>query len=131
MPAEHARLRRADRRGADGVGRLGRVPQVGHHVDAAPLDLGGLRVLVLVDHVLVDRELHQPVDLGLLPGLAEGGQVLAGVAVEHDLVGDHLEGVLGRDLLLGEPVLRRRALVRSWPANTQSVQLVTDRVAVV
>ena len=57
--AEHAGLRRADRGGADGVGRLGRVPQVGHHVHAAPLDLRGLRVLVLVDHVLVDGEVHQ------------------------------------------------------------------------
>ena len=56
---QHAGLRGADGRGADGVGRLGRVPQVGQHVHAAPLDLGGLRVLVLVDHVLVDRQLHQ------------------------------------------------------------------------
>ena len=30
------------------------LPEVGQHVHAAPLDLGGLRVLVLVDHVLVD-----------------------------------------------------------------------------
>ena len=66
-PAEHARLGRTDRRGADGVRRLGRVPQVGQHVHAAPLDLGGLRVLVLVDHVLVDRQVHQPVDLPAPP----------------------------------------------------------------
>ena len=33
---------------------LGGVPQVGQHLDAPPLDLGRLGVLVLVDHVLVD-----------------------------------------------------------------------------
>ena len=92
----------------DGVGRLRRVPQVGEHVHAAPLDLGGLRVLVLVDHVLVDRQVHQPVDLRLLPRLAERGQVLAGVAVEHQLVGDDGEGVLGAPLVRREAVLRRR-----------------------
>ena len=51
-PAEHARLARpgggaARRRTA---GR--RVPQVADDVHAAPLELGGLRILVLVDHVL-------------------------------------------------------------------------------
>jgi len=38
--------------------RLG-VPEIGDHVHAAILDLCGLRVLVLVDHVLVDRVGHQ------------------------------------------------------------------------
>ena len=36
---------------------------------------------------------HQRVDLGLLPRLAERGQVLAGVAVEHQLVRHDLERV--------------------------------------
>ena len=77
-------------------------------MDAAGLELGGLRVLVLVDHVLVDGEVHDLVDLGLDPGLAEGGQVLAGVAVEHQLVDHHLVGVAGVLLLPGEPELRHR-----------------------
>jgi hypothetical protein len=38
---------------------IGRVPQVGQHVDAAHFELGRLRVLVLVDHVLVERLGHQ------------------------------------------------------------------------
>ena len=104
-PAEHARLGRPDRRRAHRVGGLGRVPQVGEHVHAPPLDLRRLRVLVLVDHVLVDRQVHQPVHLGLLPRLAERRQVLAGVAVEHQLVGDDGEGVLGAPLLGREAIL--------------------------
>ena len=86
---------------------LGRVPQVGQHVDAAALELGRLGVLVLVDEVLVDAEVHQLVDLRLLPGLAERGQVLAGVAVEQELVGDRLEH-LGRPHLVVGTVRRRQ-----------------------
>ena len=59
-------------------------------LDTAALELGRLGVLVLVDEVLVDAEVHQLVDLRLLPGLAERGQVLARVAVEEELVGDRL-----------------------------------------
>ena len=44
---------------------------------------------------------------GLLPGLAERGQVLAGVAVEQQLVGDGLEGVVGSHLVVGEAVGRQ------------------------
>ena len=88
---QHARLGGADGRGADGVGRIGRMPEVGQHVHAAPLDLRGLRILVLVDHVLVDRQRHQGEKLRLLPRLAERGQVLPGVAIEHQLVRHHLE----------------------------------------
>ena len=61
---EHAGLGGPDRRGADRVLRVLRVPQVGQHVHAPPLELGGLWVLVLVDHVLVDAEVHQGVHLG-------------------------------------------------------------------
>ena len=81
------------------------MPQVGQHVDAAPLDLRGLRVLVLVDHVLVDGQCHQGEKLGLGPRLAEGGQVLAGVAIEHQLVRHHLECLSCLCLVPGEPVL--------------------------
>ncbi len=104
---QHAGLGRADARRADGVGRLGCVPEVGHHVHAAALDLGGLRVLVLVDHVLVDAQVHERVHLGLLPRLAEGGQVLAGVAVEHELV---VHGL----------VRRRQGGSRPWGTGTSA-----------
>ena len=52
-------------------------------MNAARLDFGRLRILVLVYDVLVDALVHQLVQFGLLPGLAKGRQVLARVAVEH------------------------------------------------
>ena len=98
---------------------VGRVPQVGQHVDAAPLELGRLGILVLVDQVLVDAEVHQLVDLRLLPGLAEGGQVLAGVAVEEQLVGDRLER-LGRPHLVVGTGVDGRVAFRSRSAYIES-----------
>ena len=112
-PAQHARLRGPDGRAADGLLGVGRVPQVGQHVDAAPFQLGRLGVLVLVDEVLVDAEVHQVMDLWLLPRLAERGEVLAGIAVEHELVGDRLHH-LGRPHLRSGTTRRgqRRLLTR-------------------
>jgi len=75
---------------------------------APALDLGGLRVLVSVNHVLVDRQRHQAESFGFLPGLAERGQVLPGVAVQDQLVRHQLERVPGHDLVTGELVLRDR-----------------------
>ncbi len=54
--------------------------------DAARFDLGRLRVLLLVDHVLVDAFVHQPMDLRLDPRLAKGRQVLPRIAVQQQLV---------------------------------------------
>ena len=88
-------------------------------MDAAPLELGGLRVLVLVDHVLVDREVHQPVDGRLLPRLAERREVLAGVAVEQQLVGDDRVRVLARHSSFGKRYFGA-ALARSLLAYTES-----------
>ena len=51
---------------------------------------------------------HDLADLGLDPGLAERRQVLARVAVEHQLVADDLEDVAWILLLVGHPVLRQR-----------------------
>ena len=65
---------------------VGRVPQPAQHVHAAHLDLSGARVLVLVDHVLVERLGHEPLGLRLHPRGHERGEVQAGVAVEHELV---------------------------------------------
>jgi len=78
-----------------GIGRLGRIPQVSHHVHAPPFYLGGLRVLISVDHVLVDRQRHQGENLRLLPGLAERGKVLPRVAIEHQLIRHQLERIPG------------------------------------
>ena len=55
--------------------------------------------------VLVDGQIHEGVDLRLLPGLTERGQVLTGVAIEQQLVVDDLIGEVGQGLVLREAVL--------------------------
>ena len=60
--------------------------QVGDDVDAAPLDLRGRRVLVLVDHVLVERVGHQRFRLRLHPGRDERREVQPRTAVEQQFV---------------------------------------------
>jgi hypothetical protein len=97
------------------VPRVGAVPKVGEHVDAARLEFGRLGILVLVDHVLVDGEIHDLVDLGLLPCLAKRREVLAGVSVQEELVLNDLEDVRGQAFLLGELVFRQR--LRQGPAG--------------
>ncbi len=94
-------------RAADRRGGVGRVPQVGEDVHAARLDLRRLRILVLVDHVLVDALVHQLTDLGRDPGRAEGREVLPRVAVEQQLVVDERVGDRRSDALLGHAPLRQ------------------------
>ena len=89
--AEHARLARAGRRAPRGA-RASRVPEAGEDVHATALDLGGLGVLVLVDHVLRGALGHEQLGLGLHPGRHERREVEPGVAVQHQLVVDDLEG---------------------------------------
>ena len=104
--AEHRRLARARRRAPCRLRGVGRVPEVAEDVDAAHLELRGLRVLVLVDHVLVEALRHQLLGLRLHPGGHERGDVQARVAVEHELVVDHLVGRVGRELARREGVAR-------------------------
>ena len=59
-------------------------------------------------------------DLRLLPGLAERGQVLAGVAVEEELVRDRLEHLV-RPHLLGREILRRQRRLQS-PVGVDRVE---------
>ncbi len=103
--AEHGGLAGPGGGAAGGRTADRRVPQVGQDVDAAGLDLGGLRVLVLVDHVLVEALVHQPVYAVVGPGGAEGGQVLGRVAVEEELVAEQLVDHLGGRVIVGHPVL--------------------------
>ena len=84
------------------------MPQVGEHGDAAVLDLGRLRILVLVDHVLVDALVEEAMHFGFDPGLAERGEVLPRVAVEEEFVADGLVNVPGVPLVLGEEFLGQR-----------------------
>ena len=89
-PCQHRGLARSCRRAADSRVRSGSVPETGEHVHAPALQLCRLRVLVLVDDVLVDGLVHEPLCLRLHPRRDERRQVEPGVAVEHQLVVDDL-----------------------------------------
>ena len=100
---------------------------VGQDGDAAPLELRGLRVLVLVDHVLVDALGHELPGLRLHPGGDERGQVEAGVAVEHQLVVDDLVGDVGAKLAVGDAVSRDRLAFEREERRDGQVVLVDVR----
>ena len=128
--AEHRRLARAGRRCAEGVLRLGRVPEVGEDVDTPRLNRRGLRILVLVDHVLIECLAHEVPNFGLQPGLAKRRKVLTRIAVEDQLVGNEPICVPRELLALGHLELRqaRRELCRG---ENLVEDLVTDGVAFV
>jgi hypothetical protein len=88
--AEHGCLAGAGGGAANGAGGFRGVPQIGQHVDAALFDGRGLRVFILVDHVLVGGLVHELLDFGFDPGGAEGGEILLRVAVEDELIVDGL-----------------------------------------
>ena len=82
--AEHDRLGRA--LGA-ASGRLARrVEEVGEHPDAALLDLGGDRVLRVVDEVAVQVLGDDPLRLRLHPGGHERGEVALRVALHGEVL---------------------------------------------
>src|SRR5262249_45048682 len=103
---EHRRLARPCRRASRRALGLRGVPESAEHLDAAHLDRRGLRVLVLVDHVLVETLGHQLLGLRLHPGGPEGREVHTRVAVQHQLVVDDLVGDVGGHLALCERELR-------------------------
>ena len=82
-PAEHRRLARARRRATRRLVCFGRMPETAEDVHAAHLELGGLRIFVLVDHVLVEALGHQPFRLGPHPRAHEGREVEPRIPVEH------------------------------------------------
>lgn len=76
--------------------------QIGDDIDAAFLDGGGGRILVLVDHVLVERLGHELFGLWIHPGGDERGQIQSRAAVEHQFVVDVAVGGVGIELILGK-----------------------------
>jgi len=90
----------------DVVQRIWRMPQVGKHPDAPVLEGRRLRVLVLVDHVLVERLRDQQARLRLHPGRHEGRDVQSRVAVESELVVDDLVRGARVHRVFGHPVPR-------------------------
>src|SRR5215211_5160743 len=124
--SEHGCL--AGTRGRASRGRIGvgRVPKAAEHVDAAHLKLGRLRVLVLVDHVLVEAFGHQLLGLRLHVRCYERREVQTSVAVEHELIVDDLVGHVGRHRPVRQAVLGNgralavvegihRELLTIWP----------------
>ena len=105
-PAEHRRLARARRRAARRLVCFGRMPEPAEDVDAAHLELGGLRILVLVDHVLVEALGHEPLRLRLHPRADERGEVEPRIPVEHQLVVDDLVRAVRRHLVCRQLVAR-------------------------
>ncbi len=102
--AEHRGLARPGGRASGRLLGVGRVPEPGEDVDAAHLELRRLRVLVLVDHVLVEALRHQLPRLGLHPGGHERGQVepalpssISSSAI--DLVGEVRRHLAGRHVV--------------------------------
>ena len=103
---QHARLARPGGRGAGGRLLRRRVPQIGQDADAARFEFRGLRVLILVDHVLGQAVRHQLGRLRLHPGGHERGQVEPGVAVQDQLVAYRLQCGVRQQAMLGQPVPR-------------------------
>jgi hypothetical protein len=101
------------------------MPQVGEDRDTAPLELGSLRVLVLVDHVLVDALEHQHPGLRLHPGGDERGKVQPGAAVEQELVVDELIRDIGRHRIVRQPIARGPHAL-----SERGVRLADERVRV-
>ena len=107
--AQHRRLARPGRRTSGRLTRVGRVPEVAQDRDTARLELGRLRVLVLVDHVLVEALGHQLLGLRLHPRRDERGHVEPRVAVEHQLVVDDLVRDVRRHLAGWELITGNRS----------------------
>src|SRR5258708_456764 len=71
------------------------MPQPGENIDTALLNFGGLRVLILINHILVERLRHQSFCFWLHPGGDEGGQVEPGIAIEDQFIMDQAISDIG------------------------------------
>jgi hypothetical protein len=102
--AEHDRLRGSLR---PSTGCLaGGVEELGEHLNAALLDLGGHRVLGVVDEVPVQVLVDDPACLRLHPGGDEGGQVPLRDPLDRQLLLQQPHGGDGHHLLVGDGGLR-------------------------
>ena len=105
---EHDRFRRADRGSAHPGFRCMEEPR--HDVDAAFLDLGRVRIFVLVDQVLVEALRHQLLGLRFHPSRHERCQVESRIAVQHQLVVNQVVRDVGIELAFRELVLGDRVV---------------------
>ena len=115
---EHDRLRGALGPRADRL--AGGVEEVGKHPDAALLDLGGPRVLGVIDEVAVEVLRDDPLRLGLHPGGHEGGEVALRIALERQVLRDQAHRLRSRHALLRE--LHAGNLVHEEPVSVAGDQ---------
>ena len=80
---EHDRLGRP--LGPSACGLRWRMEQVGEHPDAPLLELGGARVLGVIDEIAVQVVRDQPLGLGLHPGRYERREIAHRRSVDHQL----------------------------------------------
>ena len=85
----------------------GKYDIVWHGVDEPEFRLGGLRIFILVDHVLADGFVHQPVDLPFLERRTERGKIQPRIAVDHQFVVNQLIHEIRHLFLFRTPVLFR------------------------
>src|SRR5580700_3481346 len=99
------------------------MPEVCKHAHTPGFELRGSRILVLIDHVLVQALFHQLANFGLYPCLAESSQVLPRVLVQQEFIVYKLVGCRALDSLLRKPIPggRLRQEARSGLATPSSV----------
>src|SRR5271166_5887455 len=95
-------------------------------MNTSRLDLGGLRILVLVAHILVDALGHQGQRLGFDPRGAEGREVLPRVSIEQQLVVNKCVSCSRRTLIAGNSMLWNRQ--RKIAGSIDDVRHLPDEV---
>ena len=108
--AQHARFAGAGGGGANGSLGIRRIPKPGQHAQAAILQLGGLGIFVLIDHVFVGALAHQMQRFWLHPGADKGRQIEHGVAIQHQVVVDELVGQIGVQAMLRQLIARQHGI---------------------
>lgn len=104
---EQAALAGAGGGGADRIRGVRGVPEIGKHAQTALLQIGGLRVFILVDDVFVAAFLHQSPGFGLHPGAHKRGQIQPCVAIQHQVGMNQLIGHIPGHTVLPESLARQ------------------------
>ena len=72
------------------------MPEVGENPQTTLFEFGGLRVLILINHILLGTLLHQLERLGLHPGTHKGGEIQTCIAIQHQVIVHQLVGQISR-----------------------------------
>jgi hypothetical protein len=109
MPAHHQTAEHAGLAGAGGGGahrlvRIRGMPEIGNDLETAFLNLSGLGIFILINHIFFRTFLHQPPRLRLHPGAHKSGQVEPGIAIEHQVIVDQLITQIGAQALFRQAI---------------------------